>query len=235
MDTVQYWGDAQGLQPGLSTPGKDKDRWIQGRTVTLQSHFVVESFVNLRHPSSWVSAIIWNGMLFIQRGLCDKIADITTPQISHFFSPRLSLTLFWDAGLICHGDWPRALRSLIGQGRGVAPLCIDECSDNWLRELGVVSGHSNRNGSSQLSSGLLKCHFNTVIPPRLLIASWLWGHGRGPGPPSQTDTHVREQTYASVKKMSQTRTDDRHKTRMLACWHQNRKSFKSSVLTHQRE
>lgn len=55
-------------------------------------------------------------------------------------------------------------RSLIGQRMGVPPLCIDECSDNWLRELGVVSGHFNRNGSILLSSWLLKCHFNTVIP-----------------------------------------------------------------------
>lgn len=42
LEYIQYLGNAQGLQ----------DRWIQGRTVTLESHFVVESFVNLRHPSS---------------------------------------------------------------------------------------------------------------------------------------------------------------------------------------
>lgn len=70
-------------------------------------------------------------------------------------------------------------RSLIGQRMGVAPLCIDECSDNWLRELGVVSGHFNRNGSFLLSSWLLKCHFNTVIPlpfncsPTLRALTWL--------------------------------------------------------------
>lgn len=46
---------------------------------------------------------------------------------------------------------------------GVVLLCIDECSDNWLGELGVVSSHSNRNGSSQLSSLDLKCHFKTVF------------------------------------------------------------------------
>lgn len=59
-------------------------------------------------------------------------------------------------------------------------LCIDECLDNWLRELGIIRGYSNRNGSSQLSSDLLKCHFYKVLQPTYScsqtrrVQTWPW-------------------------------------------------------------
>lgn len=141
---------------------------------------VAENYVKVETVVSWAVVITVKFQVGVCTFFCNTCWQVNRG--SHFiFYTEFILNSCSDCSNLAW--WlTSGLQILIGWRRGVAPCCASMSAqiigwENWESSASTP----NRDGSSQLSSLLLKCHFNTVTPPTLLIAIRLWERRHGFG------------------------------------------------------